>query len=925
MRLQPSWRTSLLGGALTGLAASIVAWMLLRGAGNDRPVAEPAPSAAEASAAPFREEEVHFSSGGNTLAGVLVLPATPGPHPAVAFVHGSGSLGRNDGTLHPPLREHLARCGIASLCWDKPGVGDSGGDWTRQSFHDRAREALDAVRFLRGRADIDRGHVGLWGISQGGWVCPLAAALSPDVAFLILVSAPAGTIAEQDLFRVEQGMRADGRPQGDIDRALAFARRRIELIRTGTFEELNAAQREAAGQRWFTDYVHRLGPKDFAFGAKNIAYDGRPALEGVQCPVLVVVGERDTVVPAKEAAATIKEILAKAGNTDVTVKTFPGADHFLRATRAGGPSEALAGGPPQTLAPGYPSTLTEWLGERRATPAASPAALAERARQQIQDGDWPGAARSYAILLRLNPYRPDHWHNYAYVQHQRGRYEEAVRAWEKAAELGLAWDPLWERGLVWDKAWVTGFGPGTPVPWYNVARAQARLGRTDDALRALRRALDEGFADEESLRTEPDLAPLRGDARFRSLTGRFPPDGLSRDDRWRYDLDYLARRLDQMHCRFGGKAPRADLGAAVRALRERVPALADHQVVVEIQRVMALAGDGHTRLWWPEQGAYAVPRYPVEFYLYSDGLVVRRAAGDLAGTVGGRVVSIAGRSAGQALRAVEPLCSADGPMGVKAEAPRLLARPDVLQTLGMTRDMDHVPLVVERGDGTRVTAELARPRPGHDAPAGWLAINARARAALPLYLRGREEPYWFEYVPEARLVYLQYNAVADRKDESLAQFCRRMMAFIDDHRAENLAIDLRHNGGGNGLLNRALLRELVRSDTINRKGHLFVILGRNTSSAAMSLATDLERQAECLFVGEPSCSGPNFRGQANPVTLPCSGLRLSCASLYYQGALLSSDRRPWVAPDIVAELSSADEADNRDPALAAVVDEIRSR
>jgi pimeloyl-ACP methyl ester carboxylesterase len=839
-------------------------------------------------------------------------------------VHGSGSQDRNDWTLHPPLREHLARHGIASLCWDKPGVGGSSGDWTRQSFHDRAREALDAVNFLRGRTDIDPRRVGLWGISQGGWICPLAASLSPDVAFVVLVSAPAGTIAEQDLFRVEQGMHADGMPQEDIERARAFARRRIELIRSGTFEELEVAQREVADQRWFVDYVHRLAPKDFAFAAKNIAYDGRPTLNGVKCPVLVLIGERDTVVPSKEGATIIKDILTKAGNTDVTVKMFPEADHFLHRTKTGGPREALAGGRVRTFAPDYFLKLTEWLGERLTIPPARSRALAEQARQQIRDGDWRSAAHSYATILRHNPYRADHWHNYAYVQHKQGRYEEAVLAWKKAAELGFAWDPLWECGLVWDKAWVAGFGPGTPIPWYNIARAQAQLGRKDDALRALRRALDEGFVGDESLRSEPDLAPLRDDARFRSLTGLFPPKGLSRDDRWRYDLDYLARRLGQMHCTFG-TVPRQDLETAIRSLRERVPALKDHQVVVEIQRVMALAGDGHTRLWWPDQGTYAVPRYPLEFYFYSDGLFVRRATIDLGEAVGGRVVRIAGLTVEQALRAVEPICSVDGPMGVKAEAPRLLARPDVLDTLGLTKDLDHVPMVVERGDGTQVTVELARVRPGKADPAGWLSINANARAALPPYLRGREKPYRFEHFPEARLVYFQYNAVADQKEESLAQFCRRMIAFAETNRVENLAIDLRHNGGGNGLLNRALLRELIRSDTINRKGHLFVIVGRNTFSAAMTAATDLERQTECLFVGEPSCSSPNSRGQANPITLPCSGLRLSCASLYYQGALLSSDRRPWIAPDIVAELSSADEANNRDPALSAIFDEIRSR
>jgi hypothetical protein len=102
------------------LAASAVAWMFLRRDGPVQP------------AAPFREEEIRFDSGGNTLAGVLVLPTTPGPYPAVAFVNGSGSLDRNVWMLHPALREQFVRHGIASLCWDKAGVGASRCDWTGQ-------------------------------------------------------------------------------------------------------------------------------------------------------------------------------------------------------------------------------------------------------------------------------------------------------------------------------------------------------------------------------------------------------------------------------------------------------------------------------------------------------------------------------------------------------------------------------------------------------------------------------------------------------------------------------------------------------------------------------------------------------------------------------------------------------------------------
>jgi pimeloyl-ACP methyl ester carboxylesterase len=310
------------------------------------------------------QEEITFRSGDNTLKGVLLLPKTPGPHPAVAFVHGSGSLDRNDWTSHPALREHLARHGIASLCWDKPGVGASTGDWTGQSFRDRALEAVEAVKFLKRRPDIDGKHVGLWGISQGGWVCPLAASLSSDVAFLILVSAPAGTVGEQDLYRIEHEMRADGRPAGDIEKALAFARRRIEFFRGGSYEKLDAAQKEAGEEGWFKEYVHPLRAKDFAFGMKNIAYDGRAVLKDVKCPVLVLVGEHDTVVPAKQGAAIIEEALKKAGNTDVTVKTLPGADHFMHAATTGGPRERFAKDRKKEFVADYFLTITGWLSAR---------------------------------------------------------------------------------------------------------------------------------------------------------------------------------------------------------------------------------------------------------------------------------------------------------------------------------------------------------------------------------------------------------------------------------------------------------------------------------------------------------------------------------------------------------------------------------
>ena len=56
---------------------------------------------------------------------------------------------------------------------------------------------------------------------------------------------------------------------------------------------------------------------------------------------------------------------------------------------------------------------------------------------QTRDGNWQATADSYAIIVRLNPYRAEDWHNYAYAQYKLGRYEDAIRAWKKSAELGV--------------------------------------------------------------------------------------------------------------------------------------------------------------------------------------------------------------------------------------------------------------------------------------------------------------------------------------------------------------------------------------------------------------------------------------------------------------------------------------------------------
>ncbi len=320
---------------------------------------------------PFTIEEVHFHNGNDLLAGSLFLPKVHGRYPAVVLVLGSGAQDRTYGGTATVLAKHFACHGFACLTWDKPGVGKSTGDYTQQTFRHRAEEAIAAVRFLRGRSDIHRDRVGIWGHSQGGMVAPLIASMDKEVAFVIEVSGWQGPAWQQDAVRVEAELRADGFLETDVRAAVTFARKRMSLIRgTAAFEELDRSQEAVKRLPWFP-YVHRCDRATFYGARRCVDEDISPNWEKVHCPVLVIYGDKDTSSgPPKPLMAIIRRGLVHAGNKDITEKIFSSADHGLCRTTTGGRKEAgerakkRAQGAGPDFVPGYLDTMTGWLTQR---------------------------------------------------------------------------------------------------------------------------------------------------------------------------------------------------------------------------------------------------------------------------------------------------------------------------------------------------------------------------------------------------------------------------------------------------------------------------------------------------------------------------------------------------------------------------------
>jgi pimeloyl-ACP methyl ester carboxylesterase len=149
-------------------------------------------------------EVVEFRSGEVALSGTFLLPADVVA--AMVIVHGSGQEKRM-----MPFAKVLADHGIATLTYDKRGVGKSGGIYAGpevgtnnvdpQNLDLLASDAAAALRELARRLPRDRVPVGLIGFSQAGWIIPIAATRSPEAEFIILWSGPLVTTLEQLRFQ----------------------------------------------------------------------------------------------------------------------------------------------------------------------------------------------------------------------------------------------------------------------------------------------------------------------------------------------------------------------------------------------------------------------------------------------------------------------------------------------------------------------------------------------------------------------------------------------------------------------------------------------------------------------------------------------------------------------------------------------------
>jgi pimeloyl-ACP methyl ester carboxylesterase len=295
-------------------------------------------------------EELTFASDGAELQGTLSLPSgMTSACPAVVVAHGA-QAGSKEFFLYKHLSRLLSMCGIATFRFDRRGEGASTGT-ADASFDQLARDLSKATAALSAHPHVDGSRMGLWGVSQGGWISVLSAVEQPSIAALVIVSGTPVTPAQQMTHAVREILSRRGYDKAVIEEALRL-RATVEALakREATVEAVKPLIDKARAEPWFADaWIPDLEELDW----RDMDLDLAPLISQVRAPTLLLFGERDPWIPIRESIS-IWEKAAPPG-LDLTIEIIPGVGHEMLA---GDPLAMPTQGQP---VPAYEQTLSGWM------------------------------------------------------------------------------------------------------------------------------------------------------------------------------------------------------------------------------------------------------------------------------------------------------------------------------------------------------------------------------------------------------------------------------------------------------------------------------------------------------------------------------------------------------------------------------------
>ncbi|HEY96276.1 MAG TPA: alpha/beta hydrolase [Dehalococcoidia bacterium] len=303
--------------------------------------------------------EITFRSERFKIVGDLRFPHDDSLYPAVILVHGSGDATREGAVNFEPLIEIFLRNGYAVFSWDKPGSGASTGEFeSGQTLYQRGQILADGIDALSEHPRIDSSKLGVWGVSQAGWVIPHALELNGKIGFMIIVGGGGEDSIEQMAYQVGQKVICDGGTKEQAEIVEQHWSQWTKATDYDSYKEALETILDIPGVQEYTGLTI-TAEDNWSPWPQDIDAFMNPmdVITHTTIPVLALFGEFDKNVDPIQGAEAYKLALENAGNQHYRVEIIEGAGHVLTTTKTGCIGES--GG--KDYIPEYLNILEEWV------------------------------------------------------------------------------------------------------------------------------------------------------------------------------------------------------------------------------------------------------------------------------------------------------------------------------------------------------------------------------------------------------------------------------------------------------------------------------------------------------------------------------------------------------------------------------------
>ncbi|MFC0877622.1 S41 family peptidase [Saccharicrinis sp. FJH2] len=391
---------------------------------------------------------------------------------------------------------------------------------------------------------------------------------------------------------------------------------------------------------------------------------------------------------------------------------------------------------------------------------------------------------------------------------------------------------------------------------------------------------------------------------------------------WQADINYLKTELPKKHYNLFMVKSQEDFNNGLDLIAAQKDQLSDFEMAVKLKQLVASMGDLHThvslRQFWDSNRFL-----PLNLMWFSEGIIVQGTTKKNEAILGGKLLALNGIPINIVIDSLSTLATIDNMATIKNTMPKMLPLIQALEYFGIATS-DTVNLQLKNENGQTLNYMISSESTNRSNAVGVIPDP------IPLCYQNRRAFFWDHADSKNNVYYIQYNQCWSREHvpsgfrgnvQDLPSFAEFQNQIIDTIKANNfnkIIFDIRFNGGGNSDQGTQLIKELSTLKKANKKGKLYVIIGRKTFSSAIINAMDFRNMTNAILVGEETSGKPNHLGEVKRMQLPSSGLSVQYSTKYFKR---TDKDLNTITPDHIIEASFKDFKEGHDPVYEWIVNQ----